>query len=329
MRSILLATLLLVGPISVNAQSITDSLVLLYTFTGNANDASGNGLDGTSTATLTTDRFSNSNEAFGFNGVTSYVDLPSDIRLKPDMPFTVSAWFKMNSIGSGDPLFMTDYNQNIYAGAYITVNGNGTVAAALGNGVSIGAGHKNAKVSNTVVTNGQWYHVVAVFRGINDIDLYLDCTLENGSYNGGATSWAYTAAPGTIGRGDAHISNPPLYFNGDIDEVAIWNRELTANEISSLCSISLSSENLKEQTGISVYPNPMEDFTMVDFGTSDDFSADCMIEVYDAAGKLVLSEQKGSTQTVQLNRSGLEGGIYTIVVSDNEVRTLAGKLIVQ
>ncbi len=64
--------------VQVQAQSfLTNGLVLYYPFDGNANDASGNGNNGTvEGATLTTDRFGNPNSAYYFNGVNNDILVP-------------------------------------------------------------------------------------------------------------------------------------------------------------------------------------------------------------------------------------------------------------
>ncbi|MDP1746882.1 MAG: hypothetical protein Q8L90_15005, partial [Bacteroidota bacterium] len=61
-----------------NAQ-LTDSLVACYDFSGNANDGTGNGYNGTVVnATLTADRFGNPNSAYNFNGTASnYINIPT------------------------------------------------------------------------------------------------------------------------------------------------------------------------------------------------------------------------------------------------------------
>ena len=53
----------------------TNGLVAHYTFTGNANDVSGNGNHGVALngATLTTDRFGNPNGAFAFDGIDDHI----------------------------------------------------------------------------------------------------------------------------------------------------------------------------------------------------------------------------------------------------------------
>ena len=66
---------LLLTLFGVNAQNIpSDGLVAWWLFTGNASDSSGNGNNGTvNGATLTTDRFGNSNRAYSFNGTNSNI----------------------------------------------------------------------------------------------------------------------------------------------------------------------------------------------------------------------------------------------------------------
>jgi hypothetical protein len=56
--------------------NLQNGLVGYWPFCGNANDASGNGNNGTvNGATLTTDRFGNSNGAYSFNGVNNNINL--------------------------------------------------------------------------------------------------------------------------------------------------------------------------------------------------------------------------------------------------------------
>jgi len=66
------------------ASPLSASLVVEYHFSGNANDTSGNGHDGTVFgATLTTDRFGNANSAYSFDGINDYVNVAysSDFQL--------------------------------------------------------------------------------------------------------------------------------------------------------------------------------------------------------------------------------------------------------
>jgi hypothetical protein len=91
-----------------HAQSfLTNGLVAYYPFDGNANDASGNGNNGTlfGSAALGADRFGNSNACLalpGTAGVGSGVDIPS-LSGAPYQPVTYSVWFLLNNyLPSGD-----------------------------------------------------------------------------------------------------------------------------------------------------------------------------------------------------------------------------------
>ena len=55
---------------------IHSGLVAYYPFNGNANDESGNGRDGVvNGATLSSDRFGNSNKAYSFNGIDNFISV--------------------------------------------------------------------------------------------------------------------------------------------------------------------------------------------------------------------------------------------------------------
>jgi hypothetical protein len=74
------------------ASPLSASLVVQYNFSGNANDTSGNGHDGTVFgATSTSDRFGNPNSAYSFDGIDDYVGVAysSDFQLST---YTISAW---------------------------------------------------------------------------------------------------------------------------------------------------------------------------------------------------------------------------------------------
>jgi hypothetical protein len=91
----------------------TDGLVGYFPFNGNANDESGNAHPGTVYgATPTTDRFGNPNSAYYFDGVDNYIVLPPNIITGKDSTFTITFWYK-SELDSG--MIMTDRsNVNLY-----------------------------------------------------------------------------------------------------------------------------------------------------------------------------------------------------------------------
>jgi len=90
----LVLIILICLPFFIYSQMNPDSgLVAYYPFSGNANDTSGNGYDGTVYgATLTTDRFGNSNSAYSFDGSENYISIPVNINYDTLPQLTMVAW---------------------------------------------------------------------------------------------------------------------------------------------------------------------------------------------------------------------------------------------
>ena len=98
--------------VQAHGQSVpTNGLVAYYPFNGNANDASGNGNNGTIHGALnTTNRFGTTSSALSFNGSNAYVDFGSPGLLAFPSNFTVSAWCSFIG-GSANPRLI-DYGQD-------------------------------------------------------------------------------------------------------------------------------------------------------------------------------------------------------------------------
>ena len=99
--SLILSLILLAGPAIAGAA--TSGLVAYYPFSGNANDASGNGYNLTvSGATLTTDRNGTANSAYLFNGSSSGMSASAGSAFSLTS-LTLSAWIKVSGAGTTTP----------------------------------------------------------------------------------------------------------------------------------------------------------------------------------------------------------------------------------
>src|SRR5271170_1089907 len=88
--SMIVSVLVFLNTIAQAQSFLTNGLVAYYPFSGNANDASGNGNNGTVYgASLTTDRLGNSNSAYSFDGIGNYIST-ADINLSEEA--TISVW---------------------------------------------------------------------------------------------------------------------------------------------------------------------------------------------------------------------------------------------
>ena len=90
-------------------------------------------------------------------------------------------------------------------------------------------------VATSSLNTSQWYHIVAVFTGGSTYSLQTYVDGVAGSTATGTTSYNInsSANPVYIGSsGGAHVVSYP--FNGDMDEVAIWNKALELADVQTI-----------------------------------------------------------------------------------------------
>ncbi len=178
-----------------------------------------------------TDVISNSNNyALSFDGVDDYVNTTYSSTQNLNS-FTIEAWVKTTTTsysrivtkpaGGGQ-----NYSLMLWAGGYphIRFDGNG------GQFVQ----------GNTSVNDGQWHHLAGVHNTVaNTITIYVDGVAVNTSnVNGDPVT---SSEPLFIGKFSNTYND---YFNGEIDEVRLWNIPRSASEISSSYNQSLTGTEI-------------------------------------------------------------------------------------
>ncbi len=105
-------------------------------------------------------------------------------------------------------------------------------------------------------------------------------------------------------------------FEGYIDDIAIWNRILTNQEILDIQNQIMSVSNgLVNDLSLSVYPNPVIDIAQINI-PNDEFNR---IDVIDNIGRIVHTESI-FTSSINISMSGYPSGTYSVrVVSDTSV----------
>ena len=232
---------------------ITQGLLVHYPFNGNTLDASGNAYHGTvnGNAVYSSDPFGNAGQAYDFNG-NNHIDLPSSSSLQPNQfPVTISTWIRPVAHSSTQYLFGTSAVSGVYYGFSLAIRANGQISASINNGISIGSPFRHSGVSIPSVTNGQWQHIVVVYHGYNNIDIYIDCQ-QVGVFYDGAGSGGPVNGPntnGVLGRGPSGNSWTPYNYNfSELDEFMMWDRALSAPEISTLCAPCQDDSTLVNQS---------------------------------------------------------------------------------
>ena len=210
----------------------TSGLVGYWPFSGNANDASGNGHNGTvNGAILTTDRYSTNNSAYSFNGVDNFINLGN---LGAYSSHTFTGWFKIEQWDGWGVLVSKLYND-----MYIFQNSEVRINADSNNGniMSIQFGSGITWVGPVIVDNpidsDNWHHFVLMYdNNAKEIKVYIDNVLIATEIVTGYSDVATT--PTYIGARPYWNGPTTFFFNGNIDDVRIYNRSLNTEEVNAL-----------------------------------------------------------------------------------------------
>ena len=215
----------------------TNGLVGWWPFNGNANDESGNGNNGTITgATLTTDRFGGMNNAYNFNGISNYIDVgnPSSLGNNPSN-YTQAGWVYLVDF-SDAYVFMSKRHDN-------TGNDWGTPVSTV-NGTFIffadDAFYTQAPLAETnQLSVNQWHHLTFV-KNQNTYSIYV-----NGVLDGSITDNHIMGGTSNNLIFGAQLAWPE-FFKGKLDDIGVWNRALTQQEITTLYN-SCQGTNITSQ----------------------------------------------------------------------------------
>ncbi len=207
-------------------------LVAFYPFNGNANDASGNGNNGTvNGATLTQDRFGASGMAYQFDGISNLITCNVANIPTGATPRTVCLWAMANSMtpGEGANLAWWGVPQNLQ-GFGIIDNG----SPSTWQGQSFGGGDD---VDSGFAVDTSWHQIVVVYTG-SQLSISIDGTQEASlpiAINTGTS-------PFLIGAGASSG-----FFSGAIDEVRIYNRALSSNDVQQLYMLESGLPTITQQ----------------------------------------------------------------------------------
>ena len=177
------------------------------------------------------------NYSLSFDGVDDYVQLPeiSTELGQPNSSITTSLWFKKPSS-----------NTSNYHGLLVHASvAGGTIFTRIeaSGDNKICYYHRNSSSNNEAASNNtfeldEWNNVVYVINGISgEIDVYINGILDDGSHSTFDPNESYFADNRSWQIGNANwTSNGTHAFNGQIDNLSIWNTALTQEQIQSYMS---------------------------------------------------------------------------------------------
>ena len=274
--------------------------------------------------------------ALGFDGSDDYARIPRDGAFPPAVlaglgQGSISVWFKADHIP-------TDYG--IAPIFYYGGEEKCDFFDAANSGLIIELGHtpihfgserlyftiwKNGCTypsfcydSRTPVSEGEWHHFVAVV-GENYNTGYLDgVEMINRRYNFGNELYSQFFEDALlhenlwIGRG--YWDRNDMYFDGKIDELRIYDRPLTANEVWQLYT-DTTTTGIHDQGGMNqtfqVYPNPSDGPEISIAFTDKKKTVVGKLEIVNIAGEMVYSAKTSEQQTIiQISVKKWPSGVY-------------------
>lgn len=314
----------------------TNGLVGYWPFNGNANDESGNGNNGVvNGATLTTNRFGNTNSSYTFNG-NSEINIPS---INQNSDWSISFWFSslnLANFGLQYPLGIGCTSLSAYGAPGFGING-GTQQNPC----------NSLQLNKMFLTDGAtqctsnlwasqnylqqvWYHVV-----INNLNSQYSIFV-NGQQQITGNLADVNIDNLILGR---RCNFNLLKFIGKIDDLSIWNRVLTQDEITSLYYAENSCQSLVINTGVlgfnpvtynntvTIYPNPANEQITIDCGNLANVSG-WTIKIVNTLGQEVFSGAMNTQQYVVPLNSWSGQGVYFVKIYDASNNLLNTKKII-
>lgn len=286
----------------------TTDLEAWWSFNGNGNDLSSNTNNFINNgASLTTDRQGNLNAAYDFDGVDDYliVNSPSFSFGQTDS-FSVSFWTYKTISEYGIALMQSSGA----SGNFIWIFQSGT-SGQLNYGINK-QGSAWTWANSTYGVN-QWEHIVGTYAN-GTLRIY-----KNGVFVSSATysntGAAKVALPFRVGR--SHGGN---YYDGKIDDIGIWSRVLSQNEIDGLfndcnAAVARNPSNARTSVGLNAEFSSEATNPGMDFQWQNNSSG----SFQDISNSALYQGATSDTLKITNVTQSLDGVLYRCVISDSTI----------
>lgn len=278
----------LASPMSLSAQLPPyvpqDGLIGWWPFTGNADDLSGNGHHGSVNGTvLAPDRFGTADRAYAFNGTSSYIEVADAPELRlGDAAYTIAWWARVDTYNANATAFVVKRGSGPQNGWMVVANG------LYENKIEMktSSGQDPEIRCDTALAAGAWFH----FTIVSDADADSIIFFANGAEvfrqgNGGLYYNPNSTAPMRFGS-DTSIPAGTYFLSGAMDDIGIWDRRLTAQEVLDLyLNTNVGMAELEGENVSAMYDAMAQELVLrvpqAFVGTA--------FSVLDASGRLVLA----------------------------------------
>ncbi len=296
-----------------NFNASVGNLIAYYPFSNNADDVSGNMLNGIgSGVAYVPDRNGASQKACYFNGGAQNVKVANSPILNFQNGITVSVWFSASALPDKETFLVSHGSwQNRWKISITpekklrwTVNTLNTIT--------------DLDAPN-ILTTDNFYHITTTYDGAT-MAIYLNGILT--AYKNLTGNIRTTTLALLMGQMLPDIAD--YNFKGVIDEVKIYDYALTPTTAKAQYQQSLTAVKTLHATSlltIRITPNPASDFIKIEFPFQ--FNTKILLQVSDLLGRVYFDKTISDTTTdTKLDISALQNGFYILSMrADNKIAT--------
>ena len=217
-----------------DSSTYVTNLIGWWRFNGNANDSSGNNVNGTlyGNPQGATSESGLSNGAYQLDGSGDYVFYGEQYN-SVGLPVTFSGWVYHSSASGLSSLVMTDGSAVGYLGWRIQINTNNTVEASYGTGNATGTANRRSFITTGTIPTNSWRNITAVISSFNTIRVYFNGVQQAGAYSGSAASMATSTSSSPMRFGRYSVGGN-IDSADRFDDFRVYDRVLTDTEITNL-----------------------------------------------------------------------------------------------
>jgi hypothetical protein len=303
-----------------------------WAFTNNLNDDISNNDCINFGGEFSEDRNGETGKSIYFDGV-SYAEIPN---LNTGLEWSISFWFKStstNSFGLQYPLGLGCNSISNWGAPGFGINGGLQEHPCYEleyNKLFLNSGETCCE--STIWTDEyfsqEWYHVV-IIKNNDSSQIYVNSSLVSQGYLMGFNIDNLILAQ----RCDFNW----LQFIGNLDDIGVWNRALTNDEVLKLYRAS-SPETITNTNGhiinnfdinLDIYPNPTIDVVNIDFHDLNKFEGG-KVKIMNMSGQIVYEENITQSKMTISVVDRFSKGIYVVTTTDSDGNILSNeKMIVQ
>lgn len=205
-----------------------DSLIAYYPFNGDATDESGNGNSGTVLgATPTIDRFGDSAAAFHFNGSNATVQVPDSPELDLTGSFSFSIWLMLDTVGPYEKVILSKHPYGIIDGYHLSITNQAQIILSADPHFD----PTSPRTDSSAAIPNVWQHLAFTYdKPTENWRFYID----NVVVSSGSIDFSLSDISNPLVIGDRPGDPLNVHFEGTLDDIRIFSKALTENEVSAL-----------------------------------------------------------------------------------------------